>query len=73
MENSVKVGTKINHTLFGGGSFQAIVLGIEKCKDGEKYGTSVISMPMDNRSRTYVLTLDNGHWCYGDQVLSIVE
>ena len=73
MVKSVKVGTKIKHTLFGGGSYEGIVKSIEKCKDGEKYGTMVSSMPMEKRSRNYVLDLDNGHWCYGDQLLSIVS
>jgi hypothetical protein len=73
MAKSVKVGTKIKHTLFGGGSYEGVVKSIEKCKDGEKYGTMVSSMPMEKRSRNYVLDLDNGHWCYGNQVLSIVS
>lgn len=73
MAKSVKVGTKIKHTLFGGGSYEGVVNGIEKCKDGEKYGNPISSMSMDKRSRNYVLDLDNGHWCYGDQVLSVVS
>lgn len=73
MAKSVKVGTKIKHTLFGGGSYEGVVESIEKCKDGEKYGRMVSSMSMEKRSSNYVLGLDNGHWCYGDQVLSIVK
>ena len=73
MAKSVKVGTKIKHTLFGGGSYEGVVKSIEKCKDGEKYGTMVSSMPLDKRSRNYVLDLDNGHWCYGNQVLSVYQ
>ena len=69
----VKVGTKITHTLFGGGRYDAIVERIEKCPNGSKYGKVVSSMKMENRSRNYVLELNNGHWCYGDQVLAILD
>ena len=31
----------------------------------EKYGVEVSEVSMD---ANYVLTLDNGHWCYSDQV-----
>lgn len=75
MENySVKVGTKVKHTLFNGGSYEGVVKSIELCKRGEKYGKVVSSMLMrDRSSMNYVLTLDNGHWCYGEQVLSIIQ
>lgn len=71
--NVVKVGTEIVHTLFGGGRFNAKVIGIEKCKDGCKYGKPVSRMNLKDKSRNYVLDLDNNHWCYGDQVLEVIE
>ncbi len=70
---SVKVGTKIKHYLFGGTICEGVVQSIEKCENGSKYGRIISSMPMENRSRSYVLDVDNGHWCYGDQVISIVK
>lgn len=72
--NKVKVGTKIRHRVFGGKVYEGVVESIEKCKYGEKNGKSVSSMDMDNGSKgNYVLCVDNGHWCYGDQVLSIIK
>ena len=68
----VKVGTEIVHTLFGGGSYTAKVLGIEKCPEGSKNGKPVSSMAMRNKDHNYVLDLDNGHWCYGYQVKEVV-
>ena len=69
----VKVGTKIKHTLFGGTICEGVVNGIEKCKYGEKYGKAVKTMKMSDKSRCYVLDIDNGHWCYGDQVVEIIK
>ena len=67
----IKVGTKIRHKLFGGDICEGVVESIEKCKMGEKYGTTVSSAPMG--AGNYVLCLDNGHWCYGDQAISIIS
>jgi hypothetical protein len=69
----IKIGTKVKHYSFGGGVHEGAVQSIEKCADGSKYGRSINSMSMEKRSRNYVIELDNGHWCYGDQVISIVE
>lgn len=69
----VKVGTRISHTLFGGGRYDAVVESIEKCPNGLKYGKVVSSMNMEERSRNYILDLNNGHWCYGSQVLEILD
>ena len=66
----IKVGMKIRHKLFGGDICVGVVESIEKCKVGEKYGTPVASAPVG--AGNYVLCLDNGHWCYGDQVISII-
>ena len=66
----IKTGMKIRHRLFGGETCVGVVESIEKCKPGEKYGKSVASAPVG--AGNYVLCLDNGHWCYGDQVISII-
>lgn len=73
MENVVKIGAKVKHCLFGGDTLEGVVVSIELCKYGEKHGKSVSSMPMKGRDRRYVLGLNNGHWCYGDQVISIIK
>lgn len=73
MKKSVKIGTKVKHTLYGGGYYEGVVESIEKCEDGEKYGELVDSMPMRKKCENYVLCLNNGHWCYGYQVLEILE
>lgn len=73
MENVVKVGTKVKHCLFGGDTLAGVVISIELCDCGKKHGKPVSSMSMEGRDRRYVLAMNNGHWCYGDQVLSIVE
>lgn len=67
----IKVGTKIRHKLFGGDICEGTVESIERCRMGEKYGTPVSSAPIG--AGNYVLCLDNGHWCYGDQVISIIK
>lgn len=66
----IKVGMKIRHKLFGGEICVGVVQGIEKCRPGEKSGTCVSSAPVG--AGNYILDLDNGHWCYGDQVISII-
>lgn len=67
----IKTGMKIRHKLFGGDTCVGVVESIEKCYPGEKYGNSVASAPVG--AGNYVLCLDNGHWCYGDQVISIIN
>lgn len=69
----IKVGTKVRHTLFGGGVYEGVVTSIELCKNGSKYGREVSSMPLGQEDRIYNITLDNGHWCYGYQIKSIIK
>ena len=67
----IKTGMKIRHRLFGGEICVGAVESIEKCKPSEKYGKPVASAPVG--AANYTLDLDNGHWCYGDQVISIIN
>lgn len=67
----IKAGMKISHKLFSGDICEGVVKSIEKCRMGEKYGTPVSSAPIG--AGNYVLCLDNDHWCYGDQVISIIK
>jgi hypothetical protein len=76
MAKKIKIGTKISHTLFGGGFYEGKVVSIECCPVGQKYGTPVDSVTMEQIKKgthEYVLDIDNGHWCYGTQVKGIVE
>ena len=68
----VRLGTKV---LYRGGFGShpqkvAIVTGIERTKfPREKYGDEVESVRLDEQ---FVLNLNNGTWCYSDQVDGVV-
>ncbi len=47
---------------------EAKVESIEICKVGSKYGRDVKSVDWDKVKRNVVVTLDNGHWAYGEQI-----
>ena len=70
---------KIRHRLFGGEICVGVVESIEKCKCGEKCGSVVAKVDFDkrypnySRNYQYIINLDNNKWCYGEQVLAIVE
>jgi len=76
----IKIGTKVKYRLHGDRTPKtAKVVGIEKCECGEKYGEPVDEV--DFRYRVcnfgagveYTFDLDDGHWCYGEQIIGIVE
>lgn len=46
----------------------AIVIAIELCQDGHKYGQEVKSVLWQEISNKVVVTLNNGHWAYGTQI-----
>lgn len=69
----IKVGTKVRHTSFSGVSYEGVVTCIELCENGSKYGRKVSTMPLGQEDRRFNITLDNGHWCYGYQVQSIIK
>lgn len=74
MAKMVKIGTRIKHTTFGGRElYEGTITSIEKCKRHEKYGRPVSSARLDIDADTYTLCLDNGKWCYGSQVVSIIK
>jgi len=50
----------------------AEVKSIEICKPGEKDGRSVKSCDLDKHENG-VLTLDDAHWCYFDQVIKVIK
>jgi hypothetical protein len=56
---------------FGTASAQpARVVGIDISYHGDKYGESVEEIEWENAlyNRAVILTLENGRWCYGDQI-----
>ncbi len=67
----VKIGDKIRHYLFGGEVLTGKVEEIQICREGEKSGRSVNSC--DVKRHHGVIDLDNGHWCYFDQVIQITK
>ena len=52
---------------------EATVIGIEVTEmPRTKYGIETSAVPWDTvRANCTLLTLDNGHWCYGSQVSPI--
>ena len=69
----IRIGHKVAYrSSFGTGNQEtAIVTCIEETElPRQKYGFEVSSVDLH---ANYVLTLDNGHWCFSDQVDHIVE
>lgn len=46
----------------------AIVTQIELCENGSKHGNEVREIDWELCNRNVVVTLDNGHWAYGNQI-----
>ena len=67
----VKVGDKIRHSLFGGEILTGIVEDIQICRQGEKEGRSVKTADVSKHHG--VIDVDNGHWCYFDQVRAVLQ
>lgn len=75
MEKEIKIGTKVKVNLQGG-EITTEVTSIERCECGEKYGDPIECVSMDelyNYDYDYTFMLDCGRWCYGEQILEIVE
>ena len=66
----VKIGDKIRHSLFGGEILTGIVEDIQICRQGMKSGRSVKSADVSKHHG--VIDVDNGHWCYFDQVRAVL-
>ena len=69
---------KVGDAVMWRGSFgrdkaaEAVVTSIELCEYGEKYGTPVDEVDWNDLGRA-VMDLDNGHWCYGGQIVRKVS
>ncbi len=69
----VKVGDKVIYKPWHGANRTAIVEEIEICKqEGEKSGRSVNSCDLDRHSNG-VISLSDNHWCYFDQIKTIIK
>ncbi len=72
--DTIRIGTSVSYRGCFGTEKPTIVkvLGIERGKyKREKYGTKVTEVPFSKREYC-VFDLDNGHWCYGEQIDKIV-
>ena len=78
---TIKVGDKIKHTTFSGKVFEGVVTSIEKSYTGCKYGMPVESAVIGSDgaaagvigSDIFTMCLDNGKWCYGSQVVEVLN
>ena len=68
----IKVGNEVAFTTFSGKEFTAKVVSIEHCSRGEKNGRRVDSAPF-GCDKDYTFILSNGKWCYGYQIVSIIN
>lgn len=68
----VKIGDEVMYTTFSSPTRKAIVEKIEICKRGEKHGRSVSSCDLDRHSNG-VISLNDSHWCYFDQVKRVIQ
>ena len=68
----IRIGDKIVYTPWTGPDQTTTIKGIEICRRNEKYGISVTNC--DTREHENgVLDLDNGHWCYFDQIKEVIK
>ena len=71
--SELKIGDEVNWRGAWGSEApkNAVVLSIE-ITNGGKYGRSVNSVGWTRvRDRNVVVTLDNGHWAYGEQISTV--
>lgn len=68
---TIKVGDKIKHTTFSGKVFEGVVTSIEKSYTGCKYGMPVESAIIGDDN--YTMCLDTNKWCYGSQVIEVLN
>lgn len=74
MENIIKAGTKVKYRGCFGMDAPTIVevKYIQRSEyKRDKYGVEVDSVPFSEREYC-VFSLNNGHWCYGEQIVEIV-
>lgn len=74
MEEEIMIGSRVRYRgNFGSGPSEITkVKGIEVCEEGDKYGIPVDSIPFTEKD-SCVFDLEDGHWCYGDQIDKIIK
>lgn len=75
MDKIIKIGSKVKYR----GDFgvapatEVIITGIERSEyKRDKYGEPVQEVPFSEREYC-VFDLDNGHWCYGEQIDKLIS
>lgn len=71
----IKIGSKVIYRgTFGMGYPEEVTIeGIDKCKkERDIYGDAVESIDWDMKNYG-CFTLSNGHWCYGEQIDSLLD
>ena len=74
-KNIIKIGSKVIYRgSFGMGCPEKVTIeSIDMCeKEGDKYGDAVESIDWDMKNYG-CFTLSNGHWCYGEQIDSLLD
>ena len=74
-KNIIKIGSKVIYRgTFGMGYPEEVTIeGIDQCKkERDKYGDAVESIDWDMKNYG-CFTLSNGHWCYGEQIDSLLD
>ena len=76
----IKKGTKVEYRLPNDKETNvAVVVAIEECECGEKYGEPIDEVNFDDRAGDfghgveYSFSLDNHKWCYGYQIVNIIN
>jgi len=79
-KQKIKIGTEVAYRLNGNkGVTYAHVTNIEECECGEKYGEAIDEVDFKLRGGdfvngySYTFSLDDGHWCHGEQIVKIIE
>ena len=68
----VKIGDTVIYATFSSPTKTANIEQIEICKRGEKHGRIVESCDLDQHQNG-TITLNDGHWCYFDQVKRVIK
>ena len=74
-KNIIKIGSKVIYRgNFGMGCPEKVTIeSIDMCEEeGDKYGDAVESIDWDMKNYG-CFTLSNGHWCYGEQIDSLLD
>ena len=75
MAKQIKIGSRVMWR-GGWGRDPAVEAKVERIEETDEPhdtdGREVDSIDFENRERS-VIDLDNGHWCYGDQIVEVLD